>query len=97
MAFTLTPYARALLRADKDKLGKDSGPWPQYARGDENVRRGESVRSGESAGLRVAANLKASREPHDPPSPVRPASVNLSDLAKPGAVAVTVIIRLIVC
>jgi hypothetical protein len=23
MAFTLTPYARALLRADKDKLGKD--------------------------------------------------------------------------
>jgi hypothetical protein len=43
MAFTLSPYARALLRADKDKLGKDSSPWPQYARGDENVRRGEAA------------------------------------------------------
>ena len=53
MASILTSYARALLRGDKDKLGKDqsAAPWPQYARGDENARRGEAVRSGESAGF----------------------------------------------
>jgi hypothetical protein len=33
--------------------GKDQSvaPWPAYARGDENVRRGESARSGEAAGF----------------------------------------------
>jgi hypothetical protein len=73
MAFTLTPYARALLRADKDKLGKDqsAAPWPQYARGDENARRGETVRSGEAANFARGGQLKSK------PRAARP--------AKPGA------------
>jgi hypothetical protein len=62
MAFSaLTPYARVLLRGgDKDKSGKSesAAPWPQYAHGDENGRRGESARSGESAGLARGGQLK---------------------------------------
>jgi hypothetical protein len=71
MAFTLTPYARALLRADKDKLGKDSSPWPQYARGGENARSGEYARSGEAANFARGGQLKSK------PRAARP--------AKPGA------------
>jgi hypothetical protein len=61
MAFSLTPYARALLRADKDKLGKSESAalWPQHARGDENARRGETVRSGEAAGFARGGQLKS--------------------------------------
>ena len=73
MASILTSYARALLRGDKDKLGKDqsAAPWPQYARGDENARRGESKRSGEAAGFARGGKLKSK------PRGARP--------AKPGA------------
>ena len=69
MASILTSYARALLRGDKDK--PSAAPWPQYARGDENARRGESVRSGESAGFARGGQLKSK------PRAARP--------AKPGA------------
>ena len=58
MAFTLTPYARALLRADKDKL-ESGAPWPAHARGNEGTRRGETVRSGEAANFARGGQLKS--------------------------------------
>jgi hypothetical protein len=70
MAFTLTSYARGLLRADKDKL-KDSSPWPRYARGGENARSGEYARGGEAANFARGGQLKSK------PRGARP--------AKPGA------------
>ena len=53
--------------------GKDqsAGPWPSYARGDENARRGENARSGESANFARGGQLKSK------PRAARP--------AKPGA------------
>jgi hypothetical protein len=74
MAFTvLTPYARALLRGGKDKLGKDQSAalWPAPVLGNENVRRGETVRSGEAANFARGGQLKSK------PRAARP--------AKPGA------------
>jgi hypothetical protein len=49
--------------------GKDqsAAPWPPYARGGENVRRGETVRSGE------AANLARGGKPKFKPQAARPA------------------------
>jgi hypothetical protein len=45
-------------RADKDKLDS-AAPWPPYARGDENARRGENVRSGEAANFARGGQLKS--------------------------------------
>jgi hypothetical protein len=71
MAFPfLTAYAQALLRGNKDK-DQSGAPWPQYARGDENTRRGESTRRGEAAGFAAGGKLKSK------PRGARP--------AKPGA------------
>jgi hypothetical protein len=65
--------AQAAGSARPGHTGKDqrAAPWPPYARGDENVRRGETVRGGESANFARGGQLKSK------PRGARP--------AKPGA------------
>jgi hypothetical protein len=59
------------MRGDKDKSGEDqrAAPWPQYARGDENTRRGETVRSGEAAGFARGGQLKSKSRGARPAKP----------------------------
>ena len=63
----LTPYAQALLRGDKDKLGKK--PWPEYMRGDQNARPGETARSGETANFASGGKLKSKPRAARPAKP----------------------------